>query len=182
MSAARRIVTGEPGFWGGQIAHVGFALLAIGVAASTSLAVREQVSLDVGDSQVVDNYCVGYLGSFNRTETNRFVEGAEIVLMEADCSTEIARMFPRVNRYPNFAQGAVATPDVHTGLVEDVYLSLAGSTGDTLVLDVFVFPLMWVLWLGGLLVFGGGMFSFLVKKRRRTVDVPDEPPLVGAGT
>ncbi|MFQ5555393.1 MAG: heme lyase CcmF/NrfE family subunit, partial [Acidimicrobiia bacterium] len=165
--ALRRVVVGDSGYWGGQIAHVGFALLAVGIAASTSLALREQVTLQVNESQVVGDYCVGYLGAFSRTEANRTVEGAEVVLMEDDCSTEIARMFPRVNRYPVFTQGAVATPDVRSGLVEDVYLSLAGVSGGTLFLDVFVFPLMWVLWLGGMLVVAGGMFSFFVRRRSK---------------
>ncbi len=175
-------VTGDPAYWGGQLAHIGFALLAVGIAASSALAVRTEVTLDVGDSVVVDDYCIGYLGAFTRAEPSRQVEGAEIVLMREDCSTEIGRMFPRVNRYPFFAQGAVATPDVRTGIVEDVYLSLAGIRGETLILDVFVFPLMWVLWLGGLLVFGGGMFSFLVKRRSRIPRVEAAPSLLERGS
>ena len=178
--AMRRVLTGDPGFWGGQIAHVGFALVAVGIAASTALAVRQEVTLAVGDTVVVDDYCVGYLGAFSRTEPNRLVEGAEVVLMERDCATEIGRMFPRVNRYPRFLQGAVATPDVRAGLVEDVYLSLAGVQGNTLFLDVFVFPLMWLLWSGGLLVVAGGMFSFLAARHRGGAEVSEARSLVEA--
>ena len=162
--AVRKIVTGDAGYWGGQIAHVGFALLALGIAASTALAVRDHVMLRVGETAVVNDYCFGFLGPFSASEPNRFVKGAEIVLMEPDCRTEIARMFPRVHHYPDFPQGVIATPDVHWGFREDVYLSLVNVTADdTLFLDVFIFPLMWLIWSGGALVFAGGIYSFLAR-------------------
>ena len=114
---------------------------------------------------MVDDYCVGYLGPFSRSEPNRLVEGAEVALMRADCSTPIRLMQPRVHRYPNSAQ-AVATPDVRTGLFDDVYLSLSGLTPQgTLVLEVFVFPLMWMLWFGGLVTAAGGVYALRARKR-----------------
>jgi len=36
--------------------------------------------------------------------------------------------------------------------------------------DAFRFPLMWLLWLGGLIVFAGGLRSYF--GRRRTAEVP----------
>ena len=67
---------------------------------------------------------------------------------------------------------AIPTPSVHTGIREDVYLPLVRieeglaqspsmPTGS---------PLMWLLWLGGLVVVGGGGLSFVGRRtRQRTV-------------
>ena len=145
--AMGRVLRREPGYWGGQISHVGVALVAIAIATTTALSIRAEVEVTRGGVARVGEYCVGYLGPFNRIEPNRAVDGVEMVLFRDDCSTEIARMFPRVNRYAGSSQ-PVATPDVHTGLVDDVYLSLNGSQGDRVFLDVLIFPFMWLLWVG----------------------------------
>ena len=167
-AAATGILRRDPGYWGGQIAHIGFALVAVAIAASTALAMRAEIRLAEGERVVVDDYCVAYDGPFVRTETNRRVEGASLTLYRADCTTEVRTMEPRLNRYPNSTQ-AVATPDVRTGLVEDVYVSLAGGGAEEIVLDVFVFPMMWLLWGGGMVVVAGGVWSVAARKPERGV-------------
>ena len=172
MQAAGRVINKEPGYWGGQMSHIGVALVAVAIATSSALAVRQTVELGIGESAAVGDYCVEYLGPFSRAEPNRLVEGAQVALMRADCATEVRVMQPRVHRYPNATQ-AVATPDVRTGLVDDVYLSLSGVTErGTLVLDVFVFPLMWLLWFGGLVTAFGGLFA--LRARRLSPQRADE--------
>jgi cytochrome c-type biogenesis protein CcmF len=114
----------------------------------------------------VEGYCIRYEGPFTESTAQRSVEGARLVLLRDDCATEIRPMAPRLNRYPNSAQ-AVATPEVRTGLVDDVYVSLAGGSADEIVLDVFVFPLMWLLWAGGLITVAGGVWSFVARKPPR---------------
>ena len=172
VKAAGKVINQEPGYWGGQLSHIGLALVAVAIATTSGLAVRQTVEIGLRETAVVDEYCVGYLGPFSRAEPNRLVEGAEVALMRADCSTPIRLMEPRVHRYPNSAQ-AVATPDVRTGFVDDVYLSLSGLTAEgTLVLEVFVFPLMWMLWFGGALTAGGGLYAL----RARWRDDPDPAP------
>ena len=174
LGATGRVLAREPGYWGGQIAHIGFALVAIAIATTTALAVRSEVQVIQGDTVAVGGYCVGYLGPFSRTEAHRIVEGAEMVLFESDCTTEIARMFPRVNRYRNSAQ-PVATPDVRTGLIDDVYLSLNGIQGDRVFLDVLVFPFMWLLWFGSTIIVFGGFWSYWGGRSKRRAETMTEP-------
>ena len=158
------IVRRDPGLWGGQLSHVGVALVAVAIATSSALAFRGDIRLDEGQSAVVAGYCITYEGPFRRIESNRTVDGVDVRLLSEDCSTLIALMQPRVNIYPNSTQG-IATPAVHTGFVEDVYLSIAGGGPDSIVLDVFVFPLMWLLWFGGLLVVAGGFLAVVGRRR-----------------
>ena len=178
--AVTRVLRRDPGYWGGQIAHIGLALIAVAIATSTALAVRQEVRLAPGDAVAVDDYCVRYEGSFTQQTAQRSVEGAELTLLRADCTTAIRTMTPRLNRYPNSSQ-AVATPDVRTGFIDDVYVSLAGGTADDLVIDVFVFPLMWLLWLGGLVTVAGGIWSLALRRTGRRQTGEPAPAGVIAG-
>ena len=76
-------------------------------------------------------------------------------------------MTPVFNQYAR--PPAVATPAVHTGIFEDVFIALATVPGDDVVLDVMVFPLMWVLWVGGLIAVGGGMWAVFARKPVRSL-------------
>jgi len=143
------------GFWGGQIAHVGLALVAVAVATTSALAVRTEVTLAQGDTVVVDDYCLEYRSAFQRDEPERKVQGVRIALYDASCTNEKAVLEPRLHEYPKFGQ-AIATPDVYTGLIDDVYLTIAGADGDAVRLSTLIFPLQWLVWFGGLIVVAGG--------------------------
>jgi len=158
FAAVRQVVTSDRPYWGGQLAHVGIALCAVAIATSSALATRGEVALVPGETGEAAGYCVRYDGPFTTNEPNRVVEGANVTLLTEGCSTVIRTMAPRVNRYPNSAQ-PVATPDVRTGLLEDVYVTLAGGNSAELLISVSVFPLMWLLWAGGLVVVAGGLWS-----------------------
>lgn len=171
IQAVTRVLRRDPGYWGGQTAHIGVALLAIGIAASSGLAIRDQVRIPVGGAAVVDDYCIAYEAPTSRVEPNRSVTGAVLSLRSADCSSELAALEPVFNRYVR--PPAVATPAVRTGLTEDVFVALATIPGDDVVLDVMIFPLMWVLWAGGLITVGGGMWAVYARKRTRKLEAPE---------
>ena len=171
-AALGRVVTGDRPFWGGQLAHVGVALVAVAIATSSALAVRGEVTLAPGETGEAAGYCVRYEGPFTRNEPNRVVEGASVTLLDTGCTRVIGAMEPRVNRYPNSPQ-PVATPDVRTGLFEDVYVTLAGGGAGQVLISVAVFPLMWLLWAGGLVVVAGGVWS--LTGRRSAVPAPARP-------
>ncbi len=166
-AAAASLFTRQPGFWGGQVAHIGVALAAVAIAASSALAFRTEVRLDVGESVMVEGYCLEYESPVSIQEAHRRIDGVNLVLLRADCSTEVARLRPSLNFFANSGQ-AVATPSVHTGLVEDVYVNIAAGDSESVVLDVSVFPLMWLLWTAGLIIVAGGTWSFAASRSRRS--------------
>ncbi|MCP4304045.1 MAG: heme lyase CcmF/NrfE family subunit [bacterium] len=171
IAAAGRVLRRDPGYWGGQIAHIGVAFLAVGIAASSGLASRDQIRVSVGEAIEVDDYCIVYEEATSRTEPNRLVTGARLDLRDADCTGHIATLQPVFNQYAR--PPAVPTPAVHTGLIEDVFVGLATVPGDDVVLDVLVFPLMWTLWTGGLISVTGGMWAVFAKKPKRKPVVPE---------
>ena len=164
-----RLPGSDPGYWGGMIAHIGVALVAMAIAFSGSFGVRQEVTLTVGESMSFEGYTLTYLSPFLREEPNRSVIGATIELSRG--SRILGNLEPRLNQYPNQVQ-AIPTPSVRTGIREDVYLSLVriDQGTATVTVDAFRFPLMWLLWLGGVVVFAGGLVAYT--GRRKTSPIP----------
>ncbi len=75
-------------------------------------------------------------------------------------------MEPRLHEYPKFGQ-VIATPQVWTTWIDDVYLTIAALDEDGIRLKVLLFPLQWLLWVGGLTIVAGGVLA-LGRKSRRT--------------
>ena len=156
----------DPGYWGGMVAHIGVALVAIAIAFSGSFDTRDTMTLAVGESGGVHGYTLSYQGPYVTEDAHRSTFGAIVVVSRG--GDQLATLRPGLTEYPNQVQ-AIPTPAVRTGLFEDLYLSLVrieeGSARVTI--DVFRFPLMWMLWLGGLVVVSGGALSFLGRRRLR---------------
>jgi cytochrome c-type biogenesis protein CcmF len=163
-----RLFTKDPGFWGGMVAHIGVALVAVAIAFSGSFEVRETITFDVGDSADFDGYTLTYEGPTLRDEPNRQVIGALFTLSRGD--DVLGALEPRLNQYENQVQ-AIPTPSVRWGLREDVYLSLVRIESGTAraTIDAFRFPLIWMLWAGTLVIFAGGTWAYAVSRRRRTI-------------
>ncbi|NNC75128.1 MAG: heme lyase CcmF/NrfE family subunit [Acidimicrobiia bacterium] len=181
--AIGRVLAGDRGYWGGQISHIGIALVSIAIATTTALAVRQEVTVDLGQSVSVGTYCVTYEGPFRRVEPNRAVIGTQIRVTGADCSGEGTLLEPRLHQYPNSTQ-AVATPDVFHGTLDDVYVSLVSVRDETAIVDVYVFPLQRLLWLGGLVTVAGGLYALRARRHTSsapTSDRPTAPSVIGSG-
>ena len=164
-----RLLRSDPGYWGGMISHIGIALIAVAIAFSGSFGVRQEVTLAVGESAAFEGYTLTYRSPFLREEPNRTVLGATIELSRG--GRDLGTLEPRLNQYPNQVQ-AIPTPSVRTGLREDVYLSLVRIEEGTatVTVDALRFPLMWLLWVGGLIVFAGGLHAYA--GRRRGAPIP----------
>ena len=166
FSAVPKVLRNEPGYWGGQVAHIGIALMALAIATTGGLATRDLVALEQGESAVVAGYCIRYVEPVSRVEPNRTVSGVRVEVLDGSCTNVIDTLEPRLNTYPGSAQ-AIGTPAVSTGFVNDVYLAIAGGSAERIELNVFVFPLQWLLWAGGLIVVFGGMFAMIPKPSRQ---------------
>ena len=172
FAGIRTIVMNDAGYWGGMLAHIGVAMMAISLATTAGLAVRETVTLATGESASVGAYCITYVEPFSRTEPNREVVGVRVAVLDEACSDVLAVLEPRLHTYTGVAQ-PIGTPDVWTGVVDDVYVGIAGGSADTVDLNVFIFPLQWMLWIGGTVVVAGGALALLRKPlaRRETSDI-----------
>ena len=160
-------VRNDMGFWGGQVAHIGIALAAVAIGTTSVLAVRTEVPLAVGETAVVEGYCVQYLEPFSRVESERNVQGARVAILDSSCTTTRAVLEPRLHEYPRFGQ-VITTPQVWTTWVDDVYLTIAAIDEEGLRLKVLIFPLQWLLWFAGAMTVAGGTLALGRKLRVRS--------------
>ncbi len=167
-SASMKVFSNDPGYWGGQVSHIGLALVAISLATTSGLAIRDTVVLSPGETAVAAGYCIGYSEPFARNEPNRTVQGVHVTVMDEACSTAKAELQPRINTYKGSSQ-PIGTPAVWTGFIDDVYIGISGGSAERIELNVFVFPLQWLLWVGGLILVAGGLIALRRKpaKHRR---------------
>jgi len=166
--AVAALFRNDPGYWGGMVSHFGVAVLAVGIAMGTGLATTVDVDLDRGDSTTIAGYELTYIAGFSRTEPQRTVTGAEIEVSRN--GQRLTVLNPRINTY---STQQIGTPATRTTLTGDLYLSALRISGAGVRLEAFYFPLQWMVWIGGLLAAAGGLWSTLVRRRRRTPALVD---------
>ena len=166
-----RTMRRDPGYWGGQLSHIGVAILAMGIAISANQGMETQVTLEPGQMVEFAGHEITYLEDFSRQEPNRNVLGARVEVTRN--GSTLAILEPRLNQYVRSSQ-PVATPAVDTSWRGDFYLSLTGIGGGRISLDVFWFPFIWMIWLGGVVAASGGLFAWVVHKPSRRVPIPEE--------
>jgi cytochrome c-type biogenesis protein CcmF len=175
--AALTLVRNDRGYWGGQLAHIGVAVLALGIALSSNLSVEDQVRFAPGDQAVFAGFELTYLEPVNRLEPNREVLGARIEVARG--GDVIAVHEPRLNTYFSTRQ-AIATPSVHIEFAGDLYFSLTAISDESAVVDLYWFPFVWLIWFGGGLMVAGGMWAWLARRGRQDAAVTSSGALVDA--
>ncbi len=168
--AAVDVVAGDPGYWGGQLSHIGVALAAVGLAAAANLATHTEVDLTAGDRVSFAGYELTYVSPFLRNEPNRTVTGATVVV-ERD-SEVVSELEPRINEYPGAGAGIV-TPAVHSSLRGDLYLTLTRIDPGGITMELDTTPVVWLIWLGGFVAAAGGAFSTVVRRLARRTASPE---------
>jgi cytochrome c-type biogenesis protein CcmF len=164
LKSALYTVRSDPGYWGGQIAHIGVAILAVGIALSTNLAATRQVQMVPGDTVQFEGYTLAYVNTFSRIESNRTITGSLIQVVEGN--RVVDELQPRLNQYSN-GREAVASPDIHPSIRGDLYLSLRSLDSSRVTLDLFWRPFIWMVWIGGFIAALGGLWAWLARKPAR---------------
>ena len=162
-TATVRLVRRDPGYWGGQVSHMGVAILAVGIAVSANLGVSGAIELSPGEKTRFAGYELVYDAPFSRTEPTRTVVGARIEVLREGRS--VAVLNPRLNDYGS-ASGPVITPAVHSTPGGDLYVSLTRLDSEGVAADVHAYPLQWMVWLGGLVTACGAGLSLTAARRR----------------
>ena len=156
------VIRSDQGFWAGQLSHVGVALVALGLAFSGNLAHHTTVDLAPGETFAFDGYQVTYEAPFQRTETSKTVVGANIRI-EKD-GRIVSELQPRANYFGSDRSG-ITTPAVMSRPAGDLYLTLLDIDESGIRLQADSSPLIWLLWLGGLVTASGGFWSVRVRRK-----------------
>src|SRR6476469_1140828 len=122
--ALGRATRSNPRLYGGLVVHFGVVLIAVVLAASSAYGANRDVKLERGESATVSGYQLTYLASHTARSDQKITYSADIKVTKGD--RVLGTYAPAISTYPNSTEG-IGTPSVHTGLVDDVYLTLVSS-------------------------------------------------------
>jgi cytochrome c-type biogenesis protein CcmF len=159
--------------YGGLVVHFGVVLIAVVLAASSAYGANRDVKLTKGQSTTVSGYTLTYLGSHTSTTDQKTTISADIEVRKGDRA--LGTYAPAISTYPNSTEG-IGTPSVHTGLVDDLYLTLVSSPGAerAITLGVRVNPLIVWLWIGGGFMALGTILALAPRLRRRPKSISSD--------
>ena len=178
--ALGRATRSNPRLYGGLVVHFGVVLIAVVLAVSSAYGANREVRLRRGQSASVSGYTLTYLGSTVDRSQQKTTVSAAVRIERGD--HDLGVYAPAVSTFPNSTEG-IGTPSVHTGLIEDVYLTLVSSPkdGGRVTLGVRVNPMILWLWIGGGVMALGTILALAPRLRRRR-GTPTLPHRAGAGT
>jgi cytochrome c-type biogenesis protein CcmF len=165
---------------GGLLVHVGMAVLAAGVVASSALGQESEVTLAKGETATFAGHEVRYDALRTDPQPNRTV--LTVALTVGDGGGDELRLSPRLNLYPA-ASEPIASPAIDRGPVWDLYSSVVSlqDNGDSATIRLLHTPGVNWLWIGALLmVIGGVLAGWPPRPRRRRQQVPDADPAAPA--
>lgn len=163
-TAIGRTLRGDRHYWSGQISHIGVAILAIGIALSSNLAVTGSYSVKQFETVAFAGMELTYFEPVVQQESNREVLGARIVVFRG--GKKVGVLEPSINNY--FMQGqTIGTPSVATSFGGDLYLTLDQVDADGISFKALWFPYVWLVWAGGMLIGLAPLWSWIARRRSR---------------
>jgi cytochrome c-type biogenesis protein CcmF len=159
--ALRTLVRGRRRY-AGLTVHIGLALLAIGITASSNLAEQTQVTLRTGESTVFADHTLRYAGLETDQQAQRVVLTARVHVSGSGPLT------PRMNLYPA-ASEPIGSPSIHRGVLRDLYASVISlqDDGNSATFRFYRNPGITWLWIGGAVMALGGAAAGWPARRRR---------------
>ncbi len=159
--------------YAGYLIHVGFALLAVGIAGSSLGSRDREVVLPRGETVEWAGYSVRFTGLIERELPGKFVEEARLEISRR--GRPIGALLPAQHWYPEQGQWTteVAILSTWSG---DLFTTFHGSDEQGRInLSLIENPMIRWLWLGSW-IFGLGALIRLWPRRRGTHEHPSVPP------
>jgi cytochrome c-type biogenesis protein CcmF len=121
--------------YGGYIAHIGIAVLLIGVAASSSFQTNENVSMKPGETRVVDGREFTYTRPYVQVDSEKYTFGAEVEVKQDGKFVTMLRTSRRFFRPTGaaatggladyFSGEATSEVGLKTGWLRDIWVTVA---------------------------------------------------------
>jgi len=164
--ALGRATRSNPRLYGGLVVHFGVVLIAVALAASSAHGASKTVRLRVDESATVAGYKFTYVGATTEKSGQKTTVSVGVRVQKGD--RDLGVYAPAVSTYPNSTEG-IGTPSVHTGLREDVYLTLVSSPNQQgrVTLGIRINTMIVWLWIGGGVMAIGTVLALLPSLRRR---------------
>lgn len=147
---------------GGQVVHLGVAVMAVGIAVSSAYQVEGQATLRRGQSMTVGGNVVRLDRVGFTQDARRSVQRAYLTVNRGE------QLAPSLNLYRQAPQ-ATASPAIRSGATGDVYAILvqAARDGSVATIRIFLNPLVTWIWFGGAVILLGALIAGLPLRARR---------------
>ncbi|MFC1981213.1 heme lyase CcmF/NrfE family subunit [Chloroflexota bacterium] len=154
--------------YGAYIIHIAVVLIAIGVIGSSVYPTEKEAVLKPGESMTINQYTLNYdKMTFSGTE-NKMIISASLSVYNGE--ELVAQLSPEKYIHRNYEQ-PVTEVAIRSTPAEDLYVILADwDRNRTAAFKVLVNPLVMWLWIGGGVLFLGGLICFWPQR------VNAEPP------
>lgn len=160
-----------PSYYGMQIAHLGVLIVALGVAAVSSLSVEKDVAMTVGDSTHVQGYDF-YLQDFEYIQGSNY-DATQATIQVKKSGTLMTTLYPQKRNYvvsmmPMTEVGLQPSlfNEIYVALGEPIVATNGKISEDTWAVRVYVKPMVRWLWLGAIVMALGGLVAMMDKRYR----------------
>ena len=152
---------------GAYIVHAGAVIVFVAIAVSSTMRTSTEVRLSRGQSASIGSYRLTFLGAEERTEPNRQSTIARFAVTSK--GKAVTTLEPRMNQYAAVRE-PIGTPDVHSTLTHDLYLSIMNIDpgNQTVSVMMLITPMVSWIWIAVLMMGVGGVVA-LVPRRQRVV-------------
>lgn len=149
--------------WGMVIAHLGLAVIVIGISVSTQYSSETNVKLAPGDRMQLGNYTWNFIQSSALQGPNYSGIAAHFLLEKND--NLIASLIPEKRVY-KVDQLATSLAAIHSNLFEDLYLVLGQPLGhNAWAVRIYEKPFVRWIWFGGLLMVFAAFLSIWSRRK-----------------
>jgi cytochrome c-type biogenesis protein CcmF len=159
-----------PSFWGMHLAHLGIAVITVGITMVKSYEVERDVRMGLNDTVTIENY------SFELTGVSD-VDGPNYKALRGDIKVTkdgkyLEMLYPEKRKYFSSAM-PMTEAGIDSGLFRDLYVSLGEPIeGERLQWSVRVFykPFVSWLWYGSILMVLGGLLAVSDRRYRNSAN------------
>lgn len=158
-AALGRVMVSNPRRYGGYVAHVGVVMMAVGIAASSTMKETYEETLRPGETMTAGDYELVLEDIWAQDEARRFSVGATLSAARNPNGRDLGTLEPRLNFYA-MQEEPVPTPAVRSRMT-DLYLTLMAfeQDGATATIQVITEPLVIWIWIGGGVITLGSLFA-----------------------
>ena len=174
LRSALCVIDGNHRRYGGQLVHVGLALVVLGVCGSGLFAERAEVTLAAGESASVGGFGLRY-ASLEEVRGGNY-SAMEAVVETTDRRGRAGTLHPQ-KRYYDRSMDPATEVAIRSRLGGDLYITLSGwePGGGRAAFVVHVNPLVAWIWVGGVTMIVGGAFCLLPRLVRSANNVLGGP-------
>jgi cytochrome c-type biogenesis protein CcmF len=153
-------------FWGMQLAHLGLAIVVVGVTGVKSYEIEKDVRMGIGDQVTVDAFVFKLVGMTEVQGPNYQATRAQVQVLRK--GLEFKTLYPEKRRYVSSAM-PMTEAAIDSGIMQDLYVSLGDAlSGPTpqWSMRVYYKPFVPWLWAGVLVMVLGGFLAALDRRYR----------------